>query len=308
MSDRPHAAPAFAVIIPTLNAARTLPRTLASLAAQATLYEAFIVDGGSTDGTVAIATHAQGITFIESPGSSLYEALNLGIARASAAFICLLNADDVLLPGALAAVMGRYAEPLNPDIVRGLPEFVEANPDGTLVHDVRNERRAPKHMDLRTVLMGPLAINSMFISRKFFDRVGPFDPAFRFAADRDWVMRAWASGGRIAELERPVYRYFVHPGSQTLDRARRNYQAIRVEHLSIARRELAKVARGTPLFCALEEWHARETGLLGIYLLGRMRWLDAAKLGTDSFSTAPFWPVELASDALKCIWRRRGHT
>lgn len=50
--------PLFSIITITFNAAGTLPATLRSVELQTfTDYEYLIVDGASTDGTVAIAQH-----------------------------------------------------------------------------------------------------------------------------------------------------------------------------------------------------------------------------------------------------------
>lgn len=51
--------PLFSIITITFNAAGTLPATLRSVELQTfTDYEYLIVDGASTDGTVAIAQHS----------------------------------------------------------------------------------------------------------------------------------------------------------------------------------------------------------------------------------------------------------
>src|SRR6266700_791612 len=94
---------AIAVIIPVLNAARSVHEALQSLAAQTLRFEATLIDGGSSDETVAIASAFPDVNVISAPGTSIYEAINRGIEAARAPAICLLNADDAMLPGALAA-------------------------------------------------------------------------------------------------------------------------------------------------------------------------------------------------------------
>src|ERR1700681_1771402 len=96
--------PSLAVIIPTLNAGRMLGRALLSLAEQTVACEALLVDGGSSDDTVAVASAVSGVRVISAPGTSIYEALNRGIEASRAPAVCLLNADDTLLPGALEAL------------------------------------------------------------------------------------------------------------------------------------------------------------------------------------------------------------
>src|SRR5262249_45163645 len=95
--------PAITVVSAALNSARTLPRAIRSLDGQGVPYEWILVDGGSKDDTMAIATAAPHSRPISFPGSSIYEAWNRGIEEARAPLVVLLNTDDALLPGALAA-------------------------------------------------------------------------------------------------------------------------------------------------------------------------------------------------------------
>lgn len=48
----------ISVVIPTWNEATTLPALLATLHAEPTLHEAIVADGGSPDGTAAVAWQA----------------------------------------------------------------------------------------------------------------------------------------------------------------------------------------------------------------------------------------------------------
>ncbi len=85
----------LSVVIPTLNAAKALPGTLASLG---TLPREIIVsDGGSTDDTVAIA-RAFGCRVVTAPrgrGSQLAA----GATAGQASWLLLLHADTRLAPG-----------------------------------------------------------------------------------------------------------------------------------------------------------------------------------------------------------------
>ncbi len=127
-----------------------------------------------------------------------------------------------------------------------------------------------------------------------------FDTAFRLAADREWMLRAWRAGVGIAEIDRPVYRYLVHDGSKTLDRGRRNYAAIRREHLAIIARHLWEGA--TPddprLLAALKRWHAAEAAMLSVSLVRNGAWQEAAGIMTGAFRARPLWPAALAADIL----------
>jgi len=88
----------LSIIIPTLNAAAILPGTLAALG---TTPEIIVVDGGSTDDTVAIAA-ASGVRVL-SAARGRGTQLAAGIAAATHPWLLLLHADTRLSPNWRAA-------------------------------------------------------------------------------------------------------------------------------------------------------------------------------------------------------------
>jgi rhamnosyltransferase len=78
-------APAASVIIRTLNSARTLAAVLDAVSAQTVASEIIVVDSGSTDGTLEIASaRAHRLIEIDARDFSFGRALNLGAAAATA--------------------------------------------------------------------------------------------------------------------------------------------------------------------------------------------------------------------------------
>jgi rSAM/selenodomain-associated transferase 2 len=96
----------LSVVIPALNAAARLPHTLAALGSGP---EIVVVDGGSTDGTVAIAA-AAGARVLGAPrgrGSQIAA----GVAAATRPWLLILHADTRLGPGWQVAVAAHQAHP-----------------------------------------------------------------------------------------------------------------------------------------------------------------------------------------------------
>ena len=138
-----------------------------------------------------------------------------------------------------------------------------------------------------------------------FDRIGLFDTKYRLAADREWMLRAFIAGVAVTELERPVYRYRSHAGSSTMDRARRNYAAIRREHLDIAARYLREPEiTDSALRRALRRWHAAEVGMLGWHYAKRGELAGLPSILADASRLASLWPLTLAGETVRHVARR----
>jgi rSAM/selenodomain-associated transferase 2 len=103
--------PAVGVVIPALNAAATLPATLAALEAGRGVFDLdFVVaDGGSGDATVACARDA-GAQVIDAPRGRGPQ-LSAGADNVSGDWLVFLHADTVLEPGWADALAGFMARP-----------------------------------------------------------------------------------------------------------------------------------------------------------------------------------------------------
>jgi glycosyltransferase involved in cell wall biosynthesis len=303
MSPNP---PDIAVVIPALNAATHLRTALASLAAQDADFEAVLVDGGSRDDTVAIAARA-GVRVIQAPGTSIYEAHNRGFAETRAPAIVLLNADDALLPGALAAWRDALVQAPGAGIARGRATFAELDGAGVAGPVEGADERAAGPLDTDLLLRGPNAINSLCIRRAVFDRIGTFDTAYRLAADREWMLRAWIAEIPLVEIDRAVYRYLMHDGSSTIDRARKNFALVRRENIAIAQRYLSgpPARQASPqTLRAVRHWHAAETTLLAAHQLRTGELRDVADIVQRAFRAAPLWPLRGAQEVAAWLWKR----
>ena len=92
--------PTISVIIPILNEAKILDKTLSRLQPELGHHELIIVDGGSTDDSVRIA-EKYGEVITSARGRA--KQLNAGAAAATGDTLVFLHADIWLEPGALAA-------------------------------------------------------------------------------------------------------------------------------------------------------------------------------------------------------------
>lgn len=176
------------VITAVLNGAATLARNLDSVAGQTwASIEHVVVDGGSTDGTVALLeSRAPRVRFTSGPDRGLYDAMNQGLALVldPASYVLFLNADDTFAtPAAVERVMqGCAGEDL---VYARLERWDEELGDRDVIG------RAVAERDL---LFGMACHHqTMFCRRSLFDSLGAFDLNYRIAADYDWAVRAFRS-------------------------------------------------------------------------------------------------------------------
>jgi glycosyltransferase involved in cell wall biosynthesis len=108
-AQEPGSVPRLSIVVPALNEAANLPHVLPLLPAGA---EVILVDGLSTDGTVAVARELRpDILVVEEPPVGKGAALRAGFARATGEIIVMLDADGSTDP-------------------REIPRFVDALLDG----------------------------------------------------------------------------------------------------------------------------------------------------------------------------------
>ncbi len=155
---------ALSIIVPMLNEAAALPGLLAQLARWRTCgCEVVVVDGGSTDGSAAMA-RAAGFTVVDAERGRARQ-MNAGATAAGGAVLLFLHADTQL--------------PADADVAVGAALGDDRCDWGRF--DVRITGRSPMLrvvatlMNLRSRLTGiATGDQAMFVRREAFDAVGGF--------------------------------------------------------------------------------------------------------------------------------------
>lgn len=108
-------APKISVVIDNHNYGRFLGETLDSVLRQNRIdhdVEILVVDDGSTDDSRDIlGSYAPRVKALLQTRQGQATAFNNGLAAAAGDIVCLLDSDDVFLPGKLAAVEAAFADP-----------------------------------------------------------------------------------------------------------------------------------------------------------------------------------------------------
>lgn len=180
------------VIIPTLDEAASLPRTLAAVRSQSIAHELLVVDAGSRDATLELATTA-GARALHCPARQRAAQMNLGAAHARGAVLLFLHADTLLAGGAL----DRLTEALQNEAIVG-GAFARRFDSGS-----RWLRLTCWLAERRGRWLGwHLGDQAMFVRRAIFEALGGFQ-AMPLFEDLDFSRRL-ARRGRVVTLQPPV--------------------------------------------------------------------------------------------------------
>jgi glycosyltransferase involved in cell wall biosynthesis len=201
--------PRITVVTPSYNQAQFLRETIESVLNQGyPNLEYFVIDGGSTDGSVDIIREYAGQidwwTSEEDEGQS--HAINKGLSMATGEFVSWLNSDDVLLPQALHRVGEFIRSHPDTDIVIGAMLLGLA--DGTIL-SYYGPSRAPLWCMRREAM--DLLQPSTFVRRTRWLSVGELRQDLHCRMDVDLLHRLVVSGAAFHYLTDPLSFMRLHP-------------------------------------------------------------------------------------------------
>lgn len=180
--------PLFSIITVTYNAGHTLGRTLDSVAGQSCrLYEHIIVDGASTDGTLALLNASDGAErrrVVSERDNGLYDAMNKGLGLATGDYLIFLNAGDKFHSGdTLQLLADKIMDNDYPGVVYGQTDIVDD--DGRRIG--ARHLTAPDTLTYKDFAKGMLVCHQAFVVLR---RIAPrYSLKYRFSADYDWCVR-----------------------------------------------------------------------------------------------------------------------
>ncbi|MEQ8369895.1 MAG: glycosyltransferase family 2 protein [Alphaproteobacteria bacterium] len=174
--------------------------------------EYIVVDPGSSDGSrEVIASFGDRIDrVILDPDDGPADGLNHGFAQATGEILAYLNADDVLLPGAVRQAVAVFSAEPQSDVVVGHGWLVD--------HDEAPVRRfRSARFSLWRYAHGAAVVmqQATFFRRSIFLAAGGFNPANRTSWDAELLVRMALAGGRVRTVDRTWALFRLHGQSIT---------------------------------------------------------------------------------------------
>jgi len=226
------------IVTPSFNSAATSEETIRSvLDQQGAQVEYIVVDGGSTDGTAdIIRRHGPRLAWwVSETDRGQVDALNKGCARSTGEVLGFLNADDVLMPGALGKVTAAFVADPASNIVSGALEWIDAagSPLGMHRGDISTLEDI---LDIFRVWWGgrQWVQPEVFFRRTLKERVGAFDERYHLAFDYDFWVRCFRTGARVTRLADTLVKFRRHAAQKSIDteRAVNEIRTVLAEHLA----------------------------------------------------------------------------
>jgi len=177
------------VITVVFNAVDTIADTIISVANQDYEdIEHIIIDGGSTDGTVAVLEKFRDklAIVVSEPDEGIYDAMNKGIALASGTVVGMLNADDWYENESVVSnVVSTFNHDAELDAVYGDIVFVTKDKPHSLVRYWKSQPYKAGLFESGWMPPHP----TFFVKKECYNRYGMFDLNFKIQSDFDLTMR-----------------------------------------------------------------------------------------------------------------------
>ncbi|TWS17964.1 glycosyltransferase [Tsukamurella asaccharolytica] len=215
IADRGRAAPTISVLMPAYNPGRFLEAAIRSAVEQLGAEDELVVqDANSDDGSAEVfaawAAADPRVRVVHEKDCGQSDALNRCLARARGQWCVWLNADDVLVDGALDAVRTAIAHGEDLDLVVGANQILRA--EGDVVDDYSGHALTRAHL----VGKGCAAFSGSIAMRTgFLQEVGGFDARLNTMMDLELQLRMAEARPNQVVLEQVIGALRFHEVSKS---------------------------------------------------------------------------------------------
>lgn len=225
------------IITVCYNSAATIERTLKSVLQQTyDNYEYIIIDGNSTDDTLAIVEKYkllfQGkMKVFSEPDEGIYDAMNKGINKATGQLIGLLNSDDYYEPDAISVMVKAWSKTKEKYmILYGYQRNLQKDKEESVVlyhHDFLDKQ----------MITHP----TCFVTKQVYEDFGVFDTSYRSSADYEFMLRIYHEGKVIFKPVYEVITNFQTGGMSSSQKGYRETATLQYQYGAISRFRFWKI-------------------------------------------------------------------
>ena len=235
----------ISIVIPVLNGARNIQRSINSILSQThPNKEIIVIDGGSTDGTVEILrSNSHNIDYWTSgPDGSVYKAFNKGLRQATGDWILFLGADDYFWDNDVLSKMCPHLTTAHPRHLIVYGPTAKVMPDGRIdkIMGASWAEFSDKLADMALGHQGIFHHRDLFLSfgefNEFFDIAGDYELLLRYLNKSepiyvsDIIVAAWETGGISTNPKNKLKLIFERRYAMKINGLKPNWMS-RVERL-----------------------------------------------------------------------------
>jgi glycosyltransferase involved in cell wall biosynthesis len=196
--------PFISILTPSFNQGKYLEQTIVSVLEQNyPRFEHIVIDGGSTDDTVAILKRYPHLKWISERDRGQADALNKGLRMASGDVVGWVNSDDLYAQGAFHCVSKAFEDE---DVSWSIGDVVNLYADGTELQ-VRSEK-----VTYQSLIRDPdlLRQQGAFFRTELLRAAGGWDPDLYMVMDFDlWLRLARVKPPKMMHEKTAYFR--IHP-------------------------------------------------------------------------------------------------
>jgi glycosyltransferase involved in cell wall biosynthesis len=293
----------ISIITASLNRKQFIGEAIRSVLAQNYPdFEHWIIDGGSSDGTLELLKRYSHLKVLSEPDVGVYDAWNKGIKRATGDVVGFLNTDDQYTPETFWHVK-EALEGSSALIFSGGGEIYQRTASGVDVEMHRYIDPGQYRLSVRNVTLGVPNINARFFRRSVFEIVGVFNAGYKLSADREFLLRAAMVDLSDCAREQLVYRYCWHAESLTMNSGNETLLAAVREAILIAEIYSDLVTTSAADRLTLLSWR-RELITTRIMLLAVLRPTQALQFAVHATHEDPKWLLDLFRCGTLALGRR----
>jgi glycosyltransferase involved in cell wall biosynthesis len=200
--------PFFSIITVVRNGENLIDRCVSSVLAQKfKAFEYLILDGQSTDGTLAKITAFEDgrITLVSEADAGIYDAMNKAVDLAKGQWVYFLGHDDYLFDENVLQDISDEISRQKPDIVYGVVQWGDY------------DRTFGKEVVLNDLKNDFICHQAIFVRRDLFRLVGKFELKFRYNADAQFIIKCFHQHQLKKHFVPRTIAYYATDGASSLN-------------------------------------------------------------------------------------------